>query len=421
MYLLLYVLLARHSFAQSLDYCSPVQLTKSLPTEEPEGTLIKRKCKFPAAGRKGKIVYGSMEDSETSFVKWDNSVKGCQAYEYYDYVAKSDLKVLGAAAPAKDCKKPPAPCNASHSETMEELLHKTDLADRNEFKKPEELEQYFACYATPEFNQYLNKYKFMIDSAAQEFGVEPALMKCLMFRESQWKKNTISCGCAIGIGQQLEENVTYIGGLLETEKKQLSKYPASSTLIAAPWERYMTKVKAKNPEWLNGCTGGFHVSQQAEKGGEYYNTQMKNLEPGCGKVPDCKIFQQDDRRCEAASIAADGAYLKTIQNLLPKGMQCHQIDWWQENDSMLAIALAYNAGEGTALKALKVSNSGLMSDNILDSANVSADKRKEMRGHYQAIFNCMQAGNTRPQTKKDPDHSACFKKTWTAGSTGATH
>jgi hypothetical protein len=140
---------------------------------------------------------------------------------------------------------------------------------------------------------------------------------------------------------------------------------------------------------------------------------MTNLPKGCPKTTECKVFRQDDRRCEAASIAANGAYLKMIQNLLPRGMECHKIDWWQENDSMLAIALAYNAGEGKALGALKVSNKGLMTKNILDSANVSAKKRDEMRAHYEAIFNCMQAGNHLPQARKDRDKSACFEKSAT--------
>lgn len=270
-----------------------------------------------------------------------------------------------------------------------------------QLKSSEGIEQYLRCYAPKHYQNYLTEYRGMIDDAAKEFQVDGSLMRCLLQRESQWDTSMISCTCAMGLGQQTSENLESMKGTV------------AATLSGPAWTNYMNRARAKDPQFANKCTGEFTRSGEIkDQNDDFYKSVMKGRERGCGKAATpCRVFRQDDRRCPAASIAATAAYLKYIDSIIRKAVNCGQLEPWQMADSRVAMALAYNAGEGTIQKALKIANdeNTTISVNILDGANVSDNKKKEMRHHYRALRACLVAGETDPPAVGDTHKPDCFK------------
>lgn len=277
------------------------------------------------------------------------------------------------------------------------------LAEATAQKTPEEVEQYLRCYATKNYQTYLTKYRGMIDTAAKEFQVDPSLMRCLLLRESQWDSATVSCTCAMGLGQQTSENMSSM------------KQTVAATLSGPAWTSYMNQMRAQDPHFSNHCSGEFkRGNEEKDTNSAFYKSVMAGREKACGaKATPCRVFRQDDRRCPAASIAASAAYLKYIDAIVRKAVNCGQIEPWQIADSRVAIALAYNAGEGTFKKALKEANdeNTTISINFLDGAAVSPKKLDEMRNHYRALRFCLHTGETDPPSSRDTKKPECFRPT----------
>lgn len=277
------------------------------------------------------------------------------------------------------------------SQGMLNLLKKVDLADLSTPKTDQEVDEYLACYSAGNQKEFGAKYKYMIEAAAKAFDVSPVLMKCLIFRESQWDKDRMSCTCATGLGQQVLQNASTIDELVGDSITRTADIKAKrrNSDIQQRWDGYMKDMKRKN--WLEGCSGYMkHSQQETDKNSEFYKQAISHREKGCGKNPvECPIFRQDDRRCPAASISATAAYLHTINNLLTKGK--NKVEWWQVDDAKVALALAYNSGEGTVLNAMKKGSGEItpMSIGILSNAAVTQAKSKEMHRHYQAVRSCL--------------------------------
>jgi hypothetical protein len=296
-------------------------------------------------------------------------------------------------------RKPPMKCVPHPAKPMTE--NQKFLAEATEQKQPEEVEQYLRCYAPKNYPNYVAKYRGMIDAAAKEFQVDGSLMRCLLLRESQFDSSMISCTCAMGLGQQTSDNLLSMKGTV------------SATFSGPAWTNYMNQMRQKDPGFSNSCSGEFKRSdEETNTTSGFYKLIMAGQEKGCGiQATPCHVFRQDDRRCPAASIAASAAYLKYIDSIVRKAVNCGQLESWQIPDSRIALALAYNAGEGTAQKALaKADNENTtISINFLDNAAVSHKKLDEMRNHYRALRFCLHKGETDPPSIRDTRKPECFK------------
>lgn len=334
------------------------------------------------------------------------------------YITPTERTVEDALEPFK---KPPSKCVPHPSKPMTE--RQKFLAQATAQKSPEEVEHYLRCYPGANYQSYVvnNGYRDMIETAAREFQVDQSLMKCLLRRESQWKSSTVSCTCAMGLGQQT-------GGNLESMKDTIA-----STLSGQAWTNYMNQMRAKDPNFSVNCSGDFRRSHDVvDKEGKpivndpFYKSVMAHQEKGCKPLKEpCHVFRQDDRRCPAASIGATAAFLKYVQSIVRKAVNCGQIEPWQIPDSNIAIALAYNAGGGTFQKAIKRANdeNTTISINFLDGAMVSSDKILEMRRHYRAMRMCLHVGETGPPAARDIPKPECFQSTrpQMANDRGASH
>jgi len=412
--LLLLALMASPSHAAEIPAGTKVILTEAYP--DPEGAPP-RKCGDLVSGKEGVVVASPMNSDELVDVKWNGWKKECGRHEHDTYISPAKLQInvpnkkeatKEPATPppvSKECKDGP------HSDSMEELLHKTDLADQSENKNEDEIDKYVACYYVGDHDDYLSKFKPMIETAAEDFNVDASLMKCLLLRESQYDPMDISCTCATGLGQQVSQNIDEINKWVSDSHGRVLSGTKAKNDIAQSWDDYMRELSTKNPALLEGCTHNFQKSGPITNANDpFYKKMIAHREKGCGKNPTvCTIYREDDRRCAAASVAATAAYLGMIDKILAKAVACHQIEWWQVDDSRIALALAYNAGEGTAQNALKLgSNQSLMSTNILDFSKVGKDKKKEMWGHFRALRNCLQKGNYGSPAVGTPEKRACF-------------
>ena len=54
----------------------------------------------------------------------------------------------------------------------------------------------------------------LLDRAAREFGVPPALLKALTYTESRWRQDVVSGQGAIGVGQLLPETAAWLAGMM---------------------------------------------------------------------------------------------------------------------------------------------------------------------------------------------------------------
>jgi N-acetylmuramoyl-L-alanine amidase len=54
----------------------------------------------------------------------------------------------------------------------------------------------------------------LLDRAAREFGVPPALLKALTYTESRWRQDVVSGQGAIGVGQLLPETAAWLASMM---------------------------------------------------------------------------------------------------------------------------------------------------------------------------------------------------------------
>ena len=121
-------------------------------------------------------------------------------------------------------------------------------------------------------------------------------------------------------------------------------------------------------------------------------------------VTDRPVFEtKEDAKCPLQSIAASSIYNLLIQRELMKSSKSKNIDWEQELDYQLAVAAAYNLGNGASRAAVENLFVGDWLKAIKKMSKKSKDPNKdeEVDGHITAIRNCLQEDNWKPMEKKD--------------------
>lgn len=263
-----------------------------------------------------------------------------------------------------------------------------DLADFIKFlrwqqsglKSPKGIDQYLKCYpyGNEGFDNY-KKYSKYIDLAAENFRIEtqnivyevhPSLMRCLLRRESGYDPKEKSNTGAAGLGQHTDINIAEISRRINKEGSWEQKL----------WRNFFAKVR-ETPEGrkqLKKCMGS--------------------------SVTDRPVFEtKEDAKCPLQSIAASSIYNLLIQRELMKSSKSKNIDWEQELDYQLAVAAAYNLGNGASRAAVENLFVGDWLKAIKKMSKKSKDPNKdeEVDGHITAIRNCLQEDNWKPMEKKD--------------------
>lgn len=243
------------------------------------------------------------------------------------------------------------------------------------------IDKYMECYPIGKrglANYY--KYAKYIDLASDVFRIEvkdnlfevhPSLMRCLIRRESGFDPSEKSGTGAVGLGQHTEINISDIN-------KRINKKGSWEQKL---WRAYFAQVaKTKEGrEMMESCKGS------SKKGG---NPVFAN---------------KDDARCPLNSIAASAIYNLIIQRDLMNSSKENNIEWEQELDYQLAVAAAYNLGNGAARLAVNKNVVERWINAILRISKKSKNPNKdeEVDGHISAIRNCMQENNWKPMHKED--------------------
>lgn len=272
------------------------------------------------------------------------------------------------------------------------------------YKDETELKTYFDCYLDSKnhLKTAESKYLPMIKTAAEAFELPPTVLACLFFRESMFNPRAKSKVGAVGLSQQMPNNLKYISNLLtarsaddeaalaEISKKTPEEHREARgnqiNLSSAQQEVRLAQVKYKN----------LRLMRRWEK---YFSTLNANgLHKGAipRRLNTANIVNHPE-----IAIGAGALYLReiliTFKNNLHDKVETDQSGEESDPDLLLAAVGAYNMGPGgeTIVKG-KSRKSGAYAFiyNVKDknySAWVAALKKAnpETANHIKSIENCI--------------------------------
>jgi hypothetical protein len=287
-----------------------------------------------------------------------------------------------------------------------------------------DIERYLACYPTEFQNDYNKYYKNLIDTAASVFQVayDPTaktsqirailpsdqkdneqqnayipflvtaqrnVMKCLGRRESRWNRNAVSATGAVGLGQQVQQNIDNLKCRLKGCNLNGVAIPPTKW-VQDLWKLYFSKIKAK-------------YSKEKEKWDWLTNKGH------CSET----MMTKEDAKCPINAIAAMAVDQILLQMEMRKNLPLHKdsnatdVSVEERLHLQIAAGLSHDAGAGNARKAaLQTNDPAKLSRGILSYVTASSSERrvKEVTDYNRYIENCLAQDNWNPMNdgpKKD--------------------
>lgn len=343
-----------------------------------------------------------LSETPTEFeVEWKVEISGCYWQQLkgqsmkrgfikkrdiiWDENLKEELPMISFAQRMPEKTLTPVEClNPVEQKFVPDAVKAMDLDNFIDFLRREtagmkpksKVDQYLRCYPYRNNPANYQKYKKFLDMTGDVFKitsrrepqeVNPSLLSCLYRRESGFEIPTGEG--AAGLGQHTNINIKEISNRL--------KKPGSWEAVL--WKQYFEKVRS-TPEgraMLASCMGS-----------------SKSGEP---------IFDtKQDAACPLQSMAAGSIYILMIQRELARNSKIIDIKWENELEYQVAIAAAYNLGDGAAGSAVK---DLLINDWVgairRKSTQAAPGKDCEVLLHINAVRNCLQANN--PWQPMHPD------------------
>jgi hypothetical protein len=223
-----------------------------------------------------------------------------------------------------------------------------------------EVDRYVACHLGGEqpYQDYNNRYRHLIRSASEAFGVPRGLLTCLLMRESQFDSRLVSETGARGLGQHTRVNIAHI-------REQLTKNGRDRE----SWEQYRA-LAGRSPAAPLRCPNQF--SSEA------------------------------DAFCPDSSIGAAALYLREIQQALMRSSRVQNVQWENGLDLSLVMVAAYNMGSPTAASAVRNLHDIPDWVRAVQERPTRSEKRTEVMKHIRAIRNCMAHDVWRGLADRDP-------------------
>lgn len=280
-------------------------------------------------------------------------------------------------------------------------------------KPQDQLDRYVACHRWKEngidvLKAYREVYKPSIQAAAEAFGIPPALLTCLIYRESwgfrplyvyKGKAGTggTSNAGAMGIGQFMNNTIAPINVLLRS-KRLTREEEDKARAVVAKWRA--DNEKGKYPiraNYVYQVAKNRLMHEELRRNWEWYH---KTIRPNAA-VP--WEFSVDLAYTPQVAIAATALYLKQIMlDLDAQVMEKRRYSFSREPNgdfvkAFLAVAAGlYNKGPGNN-RAL----SNVNPPSISAWKQILGGKTLETRDHMESIERCMTKGEGKQPVWRD--------------------
>jgi hypothetical protein len=219
----------------------------------------------------------------------------------------------------------------------------------------------------------------MIETAAREFQVPRTLLACLLFRESRFNRNATSSTGAIGLGQQMPDNIRYLSNIIGMRPRQddIQKYQELASL---------TPRTAQEREDKSYATTRLKNANLSAMWQSYFSRLTSS---GHHKGPAPRSLNQTTVRTPAHAIGASALYMRIILLHFNEELDNELVEKTSRENSQfkawLASAGAYNMGPGAASRLIK--RAGVQRDpeawlRVLSRSNA------ETRDHILSIRRC---------------------------------
>ncbi len=275
------------------------------------------------------------------------------------------------------------PCNGSlnSAETNHNLSDFRQLLRNfeNNMKSMSEFRAYINCYGSREHTKiFTDRFEELIKAASAKFQIPRVVFGCLIFRESQWDRNSVSKTGVRGAAQATRETIVHLNKVLADRKQYPDIYEA--------WSRYFLAVQDVADKDILSNPGRWP---------EYVPTA---LDPNNADT-------YDDLDKVIGFGAANMSYLQTRLN---KALASHLGFKVSLSDYNLLLVGMYNSGDtGIANALASFAKKYPHGTNGVSKSEdwVEVLGRHGLRGegveHMKAIRNCMEHGNFKPMTKYD--------------------